>query len=60
MSSKKRDKREGKRISHEMVTQPIIQRSSTHVNCKLCLKEISIVNMGEAALKFHAKENPSG
>ena len=36
------------------------QKSSTHVTCILCLKDIAYDNMGEAALKSNAKPNVPG
>ena len=34
------------------------RKSSTHATCTLCLTDFSIQNMGEAAIKSHAKVNP--
>ena len=38
----------------------IKQKSLTHVTCTLCLKDVAYDNMGEAALKSHAKPNQPG
>ena len=36
------------------------RKSSTHARCILCQKDISVQNMGEAALTSHAKPGPPG
>ena len=38
----------------------IKKKSSTHVTCTICMKDVAFDNMGEAALKSHAKPNPPG
>lgn len=36
------------------------KKSSTHVTCTICHSDLSFANMGESALKAHAKPNPIG